>query len=62
VCAATSVVPLPGTYHKKTARSSKLAKSLLPEPETEWDIRAKEGDDTDKKAILQKEKEKEGVG
>jgi hypothetical protein len=57
--AKDGVVPLPGTYHKKTARSSKLEKSLLPEPETEWDIRAKEGDETDKKAILQKEKEKE---
>ena len=57
--AKDGVVPLPGTYHKKTARSSKLEQSLLPEPETEWDIRAKEGDDADKKAILQSEKEKE---
>ena len=57
--AKDGMVPLPGTYHKKTARTSAMEKSLIAEPDSAFDIRAKEGDDADKKAVLEKEKEKE---
>lgn len=53
------VVPLPGTYHKKTARTVAMEKSLAAEPDSQFDIREKEGDDSDKRAVLEKEKEKE---
>lgn len=56
---ADGVVPLPGTYHKKTARTIAMEKSLAAEPDEAFDIREKEGDETDKRAILEKEKEKE---
>jgi len=53
------VVPLPGTYHKKTARTVAMERSLQAQPDSEFDIREKEGDDADKKAVIMKEKEKE---
>eukprot|EP00960_Hanusia_phi_P001999 57676-Hanusia_phi.AAC.3 len=36
------LIPLPGSYHKKTARSSAMANSLKAEPVPEFDIRKKE--------------------
>jgi tetratricopeptide (TPR) repeat protein len=57
--ARDGLVPLPGTYHKKTARTSAMEKSLVATPDSAFDIRAKEGDEADKKAVLEKEKEKE---
>ena len=57
--AKDGVVPLPGTYHKKTARTAVLEKALLAEPDGEFDIRAQEGGDADKRAALEREKAKE---
>jgi hypothetical protein len=57
--AKEGVVPLPGTYHKKTARSVATEKALRAEPDRDFDIRAKDGEGGNSDAALTKEKEKE---